>query len=277
MKRSSSKPPEGSAAAKKLHARVSKRIMPASALPKRFRMLVYGRSGVGKTRLVSSCPNVLLIDVNEQGHDSVTKDWDPHVYPVEYWDQLLEVFWYLQSGDHSYKAFAIDGITGMQNLCMKFVLGDEASRDASRDPDMPSRQVWGKVGELMKTQIINFRNLPMHGLFTALERKRFTGDDQDEAEEAEVSFGPNCSPGIAAQVEAAVGMIGYLYNRQVVIRPKAKEGKKRPKPQRVARTRLIIGPSDRYLTKDRYGLMVPYIDAPDIQTMLSSIYDEGGK
>jgi AAA domain len=270
--RRSTKPPKGSAAETKLRARVEAQIKPASKLPKRFRLLVYGRSGVGKTRLVSSAPNVLLIDVNEQGHDSVTKDWDPNVYPVEYWDQINEVFWYLQSGDHPYEAFAIDGITGMQNLCMKFVLGDEASRDASRDPDMPSRQVWGKVGELMKTQIINFRNLPMHGLFTALERKRFTGDEDEGGDDVEISFGPNCSPGIAGPLEAAVGMIGYLYNRQVIIRPKPTERRKKPKPQRVSRTRLMIGPSDRYLTKDRYGLMVPHIDAPNIANILDTVY-----
>lgn len=246
--------------------RVSKKIKPASKLPKRFRALFYGRSGAGKTRLASSAPDVLVIDVNEQGTDSVRKDFDPDVYTVEYWDELNEVFWYLASGEHKYKSVAIDGVTGMQNLCMKFVLGDETARDASRDPDMPSRQVWGKVGELMKTQITNFRNLPMNVIFTALQRVKTSGDDDDE--EGEIFVSPACSPSIAGHLEAAVGMIGYLQTTRV-LGPK-QEGKK--KRARITRTRLLIGPSDRYLTKDRYGLMVPHVDAPSVHELLSSIY-----
>ena len=250
----------------KAEAKVAKKIKPASKMPKRFRAVVYGRSGAGKTRLVSSAPNVLVVDVNDQGTDSTRKDLDPDVYPVEFWDELNEVFWFLQAGNHEYESLAIDGVTGMQNLCMKFVLGDEAARDASRDPDMPSRQVWGKVGELMKTQITNFRNLPMNVLFTALQRVKTSGDDDEEQEE--IFYSPACSPSIAGHLEAAVGMIGWLHTAQV-LGPKVEGKKKRP---RVTRTRWLIGPSDRYLTKDRYGLMVPHIDAPNISEILESIY-----
>lgn len=249
--------------------RVRKRIVPASKLPKRFRACIYGPSGHGKTRFASTAPKPLLIDVNDEGTDSVRNDFDPDVYEVKYWQEINEVFWFLQSGDHEYQSVIIDGATGLQSLCMKFVLGDEAARDASRDPDMPSRQIYNKVGELMKTQIINYRNLPMHVIFTALERKKATGDDDDE--DIEVFSSPQVSPGVATTLEAAVGMIGYIRKTQVFGR--RKEGqKKRP---RLTRTRLLIGPSDRYLTKDRYGLMVPHIDSPNVQTMLQDIY--GGK
>lgn len=252
-----------------IEKRVTRKIKPASKLPKRFRAVFYGRSGIGKTRLVASAPDVLVVDVNDQGTDSVRKDYDPNVYPVEFWNELDDVYWYLAAGNHAYKTVAIDGVTGMQNLCMKFVLGDEASRDAGRDPDMPSRVVWGKVGELMKTQITNFRNLPMNVLFTALQRVKTTGDDDDE--DTEVFYSPACSPSISGHLEAAVGMIGWLNTRQVM-GPKVKGKKKRV---RVAQTRLVIGPSDRYLTKDRYGLMIPHIDAPNVTEILEMIYGKG--
>lgn len=253
------------------NVRVLKKIKPASKLPKRWRGLIYGRSGAGKTRLAATLPKVLVIDVNEQGTDSTRSDLDPNVYPLEYWDELNDVFWFLQSGEHEYESVAIDGVTGMQTLCMKFVLGDEAARDASRDPDMPSRQVWGKVGELMKTQITNFRNLPLNVLFTALQRVKITGDDEDE--EGEVFISPQCSPSISTHLEAAVGMIGFLHTSQI-LGPKIKGKKKRA---RVTRTRLLIGPSDRYLTKDRYGLMVPHIDMPNLTEVMALAYGKGGK
>lgn len=253
----------------KLSAKVSKKIKPASKLPKRFRALFYGRSGAQKTRLVSSAPKVLLVDINEKGSDSVRNDYDPDVYPVEFWSELDDVYWYLAHGDHDYETVALDGVTSMQNLCMKFVLGDEASRDASRDPDMPSRGVWLKMSELMKTQITNFRNLPMNVLFTALQRKSIIGDDDDE--DQEIYYSPACSPAVSSHLEAAVGMIGYLHTTQVYgKRPKGSD--KKAKRPRITRTRLIVGPSDRYLTKDRYTKGSTFHDAPNITELLEAIY-----
>jgi len=248
--------------------RVKKRIKPASKLPKRYRACFYGRSGQGKTRLASTAPKPLLIDVNDEGTASVRNDYDPDVYEVKFWQEINDVFWFLQAGDHDYETVILDGVTSLQSLCMKFVLGDESSRDASRDPDMPSRQVYGKVGELMKTQIINYRNLPMHVIFTALERKKVTGDDADDDMDMEIFSSPQVTPSVADTLEAAVGMIGYISTTQVY-GPKKKGEKKR---SRVTRIRLLVGPSSRYLTKDRYGLMVPYVDSPNVQTMLNDIY-----
>ena len=264
----------GSSDEKRLNARVRKQIKPASELDSHFTALLYGRSGSTKTRTASTAPKPLLIDIDEKGTDSVRNDHNPHVYRVTFWDQVNEVFWYLQSGDHDYETAIVDGLTGLQDLCLAFVLGDEASRDASRDPDMPSRQVYGKVGKLMKTQITNYRNLPMNIIFTALDRKRFTGEDDDDSDE-ELSIGPALTPSVAGAAERSVALIGYLHKRAVVKR--RKEGKK-IKTTRVVRTRLIIDdPTEKYMTKDRYHLGGPYIDSPDITNIIQQIYGEGGQ
>jgi hypothetical protein len=214
---------------------------------------------------------VILIDINEEGTDSVRKDFDPNTFRVYYWGEINDIYWYLQSGDHDYESVALDGLTGLQELCLKFVLGDEASRDASRDPDMPSRQIWGKVGQLMRTQITNFRNLPMHVLFTATDRKRFTGGDEDEDDAGEINIAPALTPSIEGAAERAVGVIGYLHKRPVIVKAKGK------KPRRVVKRRLIIDdPTDKYMTKDRYHFGAPYIDAPDVTAMIDMVYGEGG-
>lgn len=247
---------------------MSTKIVRANELPQRFRMLVYGRAGSGKTRLASTAPKVLLIDVNDEGEDSVRNDFNPSVYRVKFWSELSDVYWFLQEGDHPFESVAVDGLTAMQELAMKFVLGDEASRDASRDPDMPGRQVWGKVGELMKTQIINYRNLPMNVIFTATDRKRVVGDEDDE--ELDITVGPALSPSVAGTAERAVGLLGYLHKKQVKVISR-RGGKKRSNI--VVRRRLLIDdPSERYQTKDRYHFGSSYIDGPDIPTMLDAIY-----
>jgi len=251
-------------------SRVSRKIKRASELPQNQNFCLYGDSGVGKTRLAASAPKVLIIDVNDKGHDSVRRDYDPMFYPCTHWSEVLDVYWYLQEGDHGFESVAIDTISNLQNICMDFVMGDEASRDASRDPDMPSRQAWGKVGKLMRTQIINFRNLPMNVIFIAQLRAKSTGDEEDL--ESEILYGPEVSPSIEKTLKAAVGTIGYLTKREVVIR-----NKKKDTTRKEVRHRLLLGDSERYVSKDRNGVFPEHIDAPDLAEMLSLIYEGGSE
>jgi AAA domain len=244
----------------KINERVSGKILPASKIHDPVRICIFGPGGQGKTRLASTAPNVLLIDVNEKGTGSTKRDLDPNVFPVEFWHEIDDVYWYLQSGDHPYESYALDGVTEMQTLCMKFVLGDEASRDASRDPDMPSRGVWLKMTELMKTQITNYRNLPMNGVFTARDRSRDIGEDEDEPQMVVM---PNCSPGVWSHLQGAVSIIGYLSQREVRL--------KGNKNKTVKRSTLLVGPSDRYATKERFGIFSRQIRSPNLSAMFERI------
>lgn len=252
----------------KVTARVQKRIHKASDLPQNQNILIYGDSGSGKTRLAATAPKVLMIDVNDKGHDSVRRDINPDYISVEYWQEINDIYWFLQEGDHQYKSVAIDTISNLQNVCMDFVLGDEASRDASRDPDMPARQAWGKVGKLMRTQIINYRNLPMNVIFVAQLRLKQTGDEEDEM--GEITYGPEVSPSIEKTLKAAVGTIGYLTKKEVVVK-----NKKKKTARREVRRRLLFGDSERYMSKDRNGVFPAHIDAPDLTDMLKLIYRGG--
>jgi hypothetical protein len=245
---------------------VEKRIMLASELKDPTRFLFYGRSGAGKTRLAATAPKLLLIDINERGTKSVRRDLNPHVLQCSLWGEVQDAYWYLHSGEHDFEAFAIDGVTSLQNLCLKFVLGDEVARDASRDPDMPTRTVWGKSGELMKTTITNFRNLPMTAIFTALQRTRQVGEDEDISD---MIISPACSPSVGGHLEAAVDLIGHLSTREVKVKRKGEDT-----VRTVVRRRLLTGPSERYVTKDRLGVFGMYVDAPDVTTMIEKIYEE---
>lgn len=252
----------------KVSARVRSKIKSASELPQNQNFCLYGDSGVGKTRLAASAPKVLMIDVNDRGHDSVRRDIDPKFIQVERWQEVNDIYWYLQEGDHDFESVAMDTVSNLQNICMDFVLGDEAARDASRDPDMPARQAWGKVGKLMRTQIINFRNLPMNVIFVAQLRVKASGDDEDM--DTEITYGPEVSPSIEKTLKAAVGTIGYLTKREVVVK-----NKRKGTARREIRRRLLIGDSERYVTKDRNGVFPEHIDAPDLADMLALIYEGG--
>jgi len=242
--------------------RVRNKIIRADELDEFYHFLIYGRSGIGKTRLASTLPNVLLIDVNDKGTKSTRKSTNPHVYPVEYWQEINDVYWFLASGDHEFTSWALDTVTAMSSLCMKFILGDEASRDASKDPDMPRGPVYQKLTELMKTQITNYRNLPMTGVFTAQQQRRVMGEDDDLG--GELFTTPMVTPKVSEALESAVDVIGYLTKRTVKVKRKGEE-----KARTVVRNRLLVDlPEDRYLTKDREHLFGTHVDNPNLGKML---------
>jgi hypothetical protein len=250
--------------------RVANKIAPASELEDPFRLLIYGRSKVGKTRLASTAPNVLMLDINEKGTKSTRRDTNPDVLPIDRWDEITDAYWYLKEGDHGYDSVALDGLTAMQTLAMNHVLGEATALDASRDPDMPSRPLWGKTSQLMKKQITNYRNLPMNVIFTALTRVN-RDDEEDDDDLSTTTIGPAVSPAVSGHAQAAVDVIGYLYKREVWVKSK----KSKEKKKKVIRTRLVIDGSEKYDVGDRLHVFGTHIDAPNITEMLEQL-NQGG-
>lgn len=214
-----------------------------------LKILVYGANGKGKTRFGASGPKTLVIDCNERGSLSI-RNYPAQVFKVETWTDIDLAYWLLHTGKHEFETVVIDTVSSLQNLGMKFILGDEASRDPTKDPDMPGKRDWGKLGEIMRTVILNFRNLPMHVVFLAQERRGF-GDDDDDAPEV---F-PEVSPSIRSTLTAAVDIIGRVYVKEVVEKKKGAKGKVTSKA--VPEYRMLIGPSERYVTKDRSEAGLP--------------------
>lgn len=203
-----------------------------------LKLCVYARNGKGKTTFGASGPKPIIIDCNERGTYSVRKMKDVKVFKVETWTDVDLAYWWLKTGDHDRQTVVIDTVTSLATLCMKFVLGDESSRDPTKDPEMPTKRDWGKVGELMKTVIMNFRNLDMHVVFLAQERKSFVDDDSDEMPE----IYPDLSASPRQVLTAQVNIIGRLFTKNVV----KKEGKKKV---RTTEYRMLLGNHDTYVTK----------------------------
>lgn len=227
-------------------ASAQKRIRDVGETFEHLKILVYGQNGKGKTRFGATGPSPLVVDCNERGTLSIRRS-EAKVFPLNVWTDIDEVFWYLHSGNHPFETVVLDTVTSLAQLCMKFVLGDEVSRDPTKDPNMPSKREYGKVGELMRTVILNFRNLPMHVVFLAQERRGFNEGDEDEAPE----IFPEVSPSIRTTLTASVDVIGRVFTKEVV----EKEGKGGTK----ADYRMLIGPSERYITKDRTEAGLPSI------------------
>lgn len=238
-------------------AAIKKRIVPVSDAEPFAKVLLYGRNGQGKTRIACTAPKPLVLDMNEKGTKSVRKYPEVEVLHCKKFADVVFAYWMLKEGDHPYESVVLDTLTGMQGLCIKQILKEGEDRDPTKDPKVMSQREWGKLAELMKEQVLNFRNLPMHVVYTA--QQRIIDDPDTEARE----IVPDLSPGSRGPATAAVEIIGHVYQKEV-------RGVNKKTKREVSKweTRLLVGPHEEYITKDRTGALPRIMRNPTIPMMI---------
>ena len=238
---------------------IERRIVDVADADPYVKVLVYARNGQGKTRFAATAPKVLIVDVNERGTRSVRKYPGAKVIQVNKWEDLVYVYWFLKSADHDFESVVIDTLTMMQVVCIRHVLKESEDRDPNKDPAMMSQREWGKVAELMKPVLLNFRNLPMHVIFVAQER---VVDNEDEGTRERV---PDLSPGTRAIATACVEIIGRIYQKEV-----RSVDKRTKKEVSKWETRMLVGPHDEFTTKDRTGSLGRIMRQPTVPKIIEA-------
>jgi hypothetical protein len=246
-------------AREKAIALVERRIVGVEEASPYVRIMVYGRNGSGKTRFAASAPNVLIIDINEEGTRSARQFKGAKVFHVKKWEDITYAYWYLKAGNHSFESVALDNLTALGMLCMTQVLKEGEERDPNRDPKLPVQRDWNKVTELMKPVLLNFRNLPMHVVFVAQEREV---EDEDGGI---VEHVPNLSKANRAVATGAVDIIGRMYQKEV-----SKVNKRTKREEKRWETRMLVGPHDEYITKDRTNALGRIVREPNMPAVIEA-------
>ena len=239
---------------------IIEKIQPVHALPRVLTALIYGRSGTGKTTFTASFPKpALLIDIREKGTDSISNVEGIDVVSVDNWADLEEVYWYLNSEGSKYKSVILDQISSMQDLAMEHAMAEEGR-------DVMSQRLWGVVSGLMKTWLLNYRDLQDKGInvaFIAHDRtSKGDGDDEDDALDPQV--GARLMPSVAGTLNGAVKVIGYTFVREVYLEDSEEKARKVEYCMRLA-------PHPYYTTKMRnpLGTSIPeYIVDPTYQRIV---------
>lgn len=220
------------------------RIVPVGETSEWLSLVIYGRSGTGKTTFAGTMPKPLLIlDINDKGTISVKSQPDTYVMSVETWEDFEEVFWYLNSGQSIFKSVALDTVSQLQELALTKVTG------RGNEVASISRRAWGETAALMKTWILNVRDLPLHKGFIAQDRVSTNEDSDEDLEMIIPEVGPALMPSVAKTQGAAADVIGQTFIRERVITTKLKKGG--VKERQVVEYCMRIGPHARYLTKLR--------------------------
>lgn len=203
---------------------------------------------------------MLLVDVKDEGTDSVADVKDIQVMEPTTWDELQDLYWYLVENPTKYKTVVIDTVTQVQQLLVQEIGAGNKFGKAAGEWGSMRKQDWGTVASEMKVWLTNMRDLPMEIIFIAQDRVFNIEEEEGSDGMIDPEVGPRLSPSIASHLNSIVSVIANTF-----IREKVKEVKVKGKTKEVRSKEYCIrlGPNAYYITKIRKPRD---IDAPDYLT-----------
>ena len=203
---------------------------------------LYGRPGTGKTTIACTGPKpLLLIDVKDKGTDSGKREdlepGDITVFELENFDEIYEVYDYIQDHPERFKSVAIDHMTALQDFCYQKVMDEEGKSKMSQG-------MYGTAGSYLKEVINLYKGLTDRGItpiFNCQDRME-SGDGEGE-DQLLPEVGPSLMPSVARTLCAASRVIGHTYQFENV------EKLDGAKVRRNIEFRLRLGPNPYYITK----------------------------
>jgi len=233
------------------------KIIKAKERPPHMNILIYGESGVGKTRLAGSADSVprmrrvLVVDLEGGTLTLEQNNPDVDIIRVKTWAEMQAVYDALYAGDHDYETVIIDSLSEVQKFNMYDVMKNRVdTSSANIDIDAPDMRAWGINLEQMRKFVRAFRDLPVNTIFTALMK-----DDKDKKTGLSIKK-PNLSGKLASEVAAFLDIVVYMYMKEV-------DGEQ---------TRLLLSAAtDDVVAKDRTGKLPVVMLNPTMETIIDLI------
>jgi phage nucleotide-binding protein len=193
-----------------------------------LKFLAFGPPGSGKTSLIGTAENLLLLDV--EGGTMSLRGQDIDVFTINTWQDAQDALHHLRFEPHTYKAVALDSVTALQEVAGE-VAGLRAAIEANEDP----RRAYGDVGVRIRHYITMLSQLKMHVLFTAQLRER----EGMDIEKGQFPLVPDVTPSIYKTLLALPDVVARTMLTQVGAQPTDVEH------------RLVFGPETSSPVKQR--------------------------
>jgi phage nucleotide-binding protein len=202
------------------------------------KLLVYGQAGAGKTSLIKTLPQPIVLSA-EGGLLSI-QDADLPYIEINSMETLREAYtWLTKTND--YKSVALDSISEIAEVCLNY------EKKINKDP----RAAYGAMQEQMADIIRAFRDLPgMHVYMSAKLEKT-----QDEM--GRVLYAPSMPGNKTGQ------SLPYFFDEVLALRVE-KDGD--GNTQRA----LMCDSDGLWSAKDRSGKLSPW-EAPDLNAIIAKI------
>jgi hypothetical protein len=214
-----------------------------------IKMVLYGRSGVGKTVFASTLPNPLILAA-ESGTASIRDRMkDVTIIDVTSYDDVLLALEFLRKDTQNrFKSVVIDSISELQRKHMDSLLDRENTAHMSLD-------MYGECTNEMRRIVREFCDLNMHVLFICGVR-----DEKDE-EVGAVVHKCGMVGRMADEFPHYVDVVGHMAVRA----PGPKD-----EDQTVKRF-IVVQPLPKYDAKDRFGKL-DRVMRPDFQHFVDQIF-----
>ncbi|MFZ9894249.1 MAG: ATP-binding protein [Burkholderiaceae bacterium] len=205
------------------------------------KLLVYGQAGAGKTSLIKTLPNPVVLSA-EGGLLSIA-DADVPYIEIGSMDDLREAYVWLRDSAEakSFKSVALDSISEVAEVVLN------AEKKATKD----GRAAYGEMNSTMTELIRSFRDLPGLHVYMSAKLEKL----QDEM--GKVMYGPSM-PG-----KSLSQRLPYFFDEVLALRvEKDAEGQ--------SQRALMCDSDGAWLAKDRSGKLAAW-EAPDLGEIISKI------
>lgn len=204
------------------------RITPVASIEKKMKLLVYGRSKTGKTRLFSTFPKKALLIGTEDGTNSIADSSGVDFVKVNTSEEFGELVSYLRS-EGRYSSACLDTGGGLQDIIVKEVL-DLDEVPVQRSYGMGSgkfkdgRQMWGVVGMQFKEHVNRFLKLAEDGVIhvVIIAHERNFNDEGGGHELMTPTVGAALTPSVTGWLNGACDYICQAYIREETVTAKIK-------------------------------------------------------
>ena len=220
------------------------------------KMLVFGQAGVGKTVFASTAPKPLFV-VCDTGTMSI-RDKKIDKINVESFDDVIEVYTALKSGELKYETVVLDTLGNIQKKSMDKIIGTKTQATIAD---------WQLNIEQIRKLVRLFRDLPINVIIICHETF-VTDDSTGEVMRVLPMLQGKSLPN---EVCAYMDVVGYMVARE-------KGGTEKKGIERDANdveiTRMIrVQPSERLPVKDHSGKLGVWI-LPDFVAMHAKIFGD---
>jgi hypothetical protein len=209
---------------------------------------VYGDSGVGKTVLGGTLPNAMFLSTEPGTISAKRQGSTAKVRQIKNWEQLRAAYAWLRKGDHGFDWVVMDSATSMQHLALRAILDAAVADNPARDLDIPAIQDHQKWQNMFKRFVNMFNDLPVNVLWTATTMRK----EDEEGDDIILPDIQGKGYGMSQFFCATMHLVTYL---SVQAEGKGKD--------RTKFRRLLAETDPPYFGKDRYNVLIPYVDYQD--------------
>lgn len=225
-----------------------------------LKVLLYGKSGTGKTTLWATFPGPILGIICSGGNKTGevrsinTPEYRKKIKMVTIQEstEVGELVSYVQSNG-AFKTIVLDHVSGLQDLVLKEILGlDELP--AQKSWGLATQQQYGQCTQQVKEYLRALLNLDLNVVILGQERTFDSTDEGPGSEMLQPTVGVALTPSLAGWLNPACDYILQTFKRAKMIRTVTKVGTKQVTTEKRGKGVeycLRTEPHDVYTTKFR--------------------------